>query len=137
MPDITHYAGRRMTMAKIYRRTISHTSKSVGPKHDPYHRDIYTITINKKKVELIECALAGTLLYVNGKDYTSKLPWKHYRRDADGKIVYLKDHEQPKEIVTIHRFEKITGLRIKNLRDIYDRLHPYFEDPMGEPWMYE
>lgn len=38
---------------------VSIKSRSVGPAHDPYHREILTITEGDRKVEWVTCALMG------------------------------------------------------------------------------
>lgn len=93
-----------VTERKLHRR-----SGSEGPAHDPYGFVEYSVTTNGRTVKL-HCGL-GTFLTVNGR-----------------RVV---DSHSDAELASI--FEEMTGISPKQFEKYYDRVHPWFDDPMGNP----
>lgn len=93
------------------RFTITHTTESVGPAHDPYHRGIYTFYHSGRRVSHVSCALAGEWVEVNGK-----------------RIAFPSDSSMSKYDAAF-LFHLLTGMTIDAVVELY-QWH-YQPDPMG------
>jgi hypothetical protein len=101
----------------LTKRKMSHRSGSEGPRHDPYHYDEFTLVeVNDGVTRTVTLrAGLGIRIEVNGK-------------------VMIEGYDS-EDVVGI--FEELTGLSMDKFRRSYNRVHPYFEDPMGSLAMYE
>lgn len=101
---------RRITQRQLFRWT-----GTVGPSHDPTHQETFKVceTRNRRKREVKLVQDYELSVYLNG------------RRVAYGAI---EAHDT---------FKKLTGLTVRQVERAYWRVHPYFNDPMGHPSMYE
>lgn len=96
---------------KHFVRTLHLRTGSEGPRHDPYHFDEYTVSTPEFTVTA-HMGL-GSSLSIDGEEVT--------RDEAD----------------VVEHFERLTGIPLRKFAKYYERVHPYFEDPMGSPSMYE
>lgn len=111
------FAGGRL----ITERELDMRRGTEGPKHDPY-------------------AFSEYIVKQNGIRYVAHLGLAEWM-----KVVYPRDDEHPRghevkvaEFEHVERaFEYLTGIALRRFEEYYERVHPYFEDPMGHPSMYE
>ena len=90
-----HPCTNRLSLSSVRLRT-----QSVGPTHDPYHRETYTISRNGRTYTIASCALAG------------------YSFEVDGKAI-LKHGQNSRELEAI--VEKHTGFPLSVWEKAYQR----------------
>jgi len=93
--------------------TISIKHGVEGPKHDPWAYTDYTFTKGNQYMTLHRGL--GTRLTSTYYDSV----W------ADGAVVT--------EGELVKKFEEWVGMDIDRFEKVHDRLHPHFDDPMGNP----
>lgn len=73
---------------------------------------------------------------LNGHEYRLRSGGLGYMRlSVDGEKVMEKFDDHKNEVIA--EFEQLTGFPVDQLERIYWHAHPYFDDPMGSPSMYE
>ena len=101
-----------MKSTRIKNRTLDRRTGREGPAHDPYSFTEYSLT-------------------VNGRTYTAHMGLACWLRVAEGRrSKTLVQHDSEKVEKT---FERFAGFRLRDFDRYYDRIHPYFDDPMGNP----
>lgn len=105
-------------MTQLTSCSINRIDGEEGSRHDPYS---YTSRIFERngKVIVLHTGIGVSLTEFNGT-----------RKAAQGENI------EAEEQTLIKEFEHTIGMSVKLFDKIYDRLHPYFEDPMGGPGMY-
>jgi hypothetical protein len=97
---------------KITQRKLYHRAGSEGPAYDPYGFEERTVWLNGVKHTL----------------HTGLGVW--YRCGGD---LYQCNTEE----ATVAKWETAVGMTVDVFDRSHDRLHPYFDDPMGSLSMYE
>jgi hypothetical protein len=116
-----------MTMATLTARRIRVTSRTVGPKHDPYAREVWTLfeqwSDERERVFIVtECGLEGLSI--------EEQLYRHGVLVDSGRITERDAHAAA--IRTL--FELLAGISLAKLQDVYRR-RVDFDDPMGYPEM--
>lgn len=119
----TSYLGAHVTRHRIERaqetvligRVIERLTETIGPRHDPYARETWTVTelrmwpdgsVCQRTVELVVCALAGLSVL------------------RDGQLVQEPTDDSK---VAIRKFEELVGISLEQIESAYWR--GYREEP--------
>lgn len=97
---------------KVLSRSIRQRTGREGSSHDPYSYTEVTMKTNAKRVT-VHLGL-GDWIKVNGKK------------------IHLKQQED-----IYRKFQCHTGLSLHQAKKIYDRLNPWFDDLIGDPYSYK
>jgi hypothetical protein len=98
----------------ITQRKLAMRTGWEGPSHDPYSWLECTLTLNGVAITL-HMGLA-TWIKIDGKR--------------------IDDHTPDSSLAPL-LFERHTGLTVYTFNEAYNRIHPYFDDPMGKLSDYE
>ena len=99
-------------MSKVRNRSIDCRTGNEGPTHDPYGYTEFIVYCNNEVVKLH----MGLVVWLEIKD-------------AFRSVARVHDEAPALEAL----FEKATGISPRNFLRYYERVHPYFDDPMGNP----
>ena len=89
---------------------------SIGPAHDPYGASEYTLEHGE-----------DTTTYYRDGLYSQRVT-------HNGKVVFQSyGDEEVQERTALRIFELMAGISYNQFNRAYERLNPYFEDPMGNP----
>lgn len=99
-------------MTIIKNRSIDCRTGREGPAHDPYGYTEFIVRCNNETIKLH----MGLVEWLEIKD--------NFRSVA-------RVHDDIKVLAAL--FEKATGIPPRKFERYYDRAHPYFDDPMGNP----
>jgi hypothetical protein len=121
-------------MKSITRRTLSMRHGVEGPREDPYSRVEYefeeTRNRHARRVRLV-CGLR-TRLYFNDREVTAPRRLSRHRYSFKKPTGWVDP-----EAWLIRKFETFSGMTLDQFEKAYNRIHPWFNDPMGSPSMYE
>lgn len=101
---------KHIASRKLYRRTGTE-----GPAHDPYSFTEMTV-----KERFVDGSKLDVTLHLGLALWVS----------INGRKTASYDHN------AVAKFYDLTGLGIDEFERAYDRVHPYFDDPMGSPGDY-
>jgi len=102
----------------VWKRKISIKEGGEGPRHDPYHYTIYRLRLNDGIWELRVGSLGYARFSING----TKIVEGHEGSAAHDRAIKL--------------FEMACGFSLKKFQQYDEKLHPWYNDPMGHPSLY-
>lgn len=116
-------------MNRIAWRRIMCRNATVGDKHDPTSQTTFIFAEKRngheREVKLVQDF--GLRLYLNGRE---RRPPRFHR-------AYWALREKLQSTWAQAQFRRLTGITPAQFERAYERVHPWFDDPMGHPSMYE